>query len=500
MQTKPIGLCIGMLFIFRHGGNMMYDVAIIGCGVVGAATAYQLARYELDLLVLEADNDVANGTSKANSAILHAGYDPHPGTLMARLNVEGAAMAKELCQKLDVPYRNCGSLVVAFSDEEMTEVQKLYERGVQNGVERLEVIGQDRLRELEPNISEQAVGALYAPTAAIVNPWEMTLALAEMAVLNGADLRLDSAVTAISPVEGGYLIETTGGVFEARYIVNAAGVYSDIVHNMAAPPTFTIRPDRGVYYLLDKSEGIRAMHVVFQCPTPKGKGVLVSPTVHGNLIVGPDNEPPRDRDDTATTAAGLAYVLETSKKSIPSINFRENIRNFAGIRAAAVGVDDFIIAEAEGAPGFIDLAGVKSPGLTAAPAIGVMAADLLRDSGLEMKKKPGFIDVRRQLRFNQLTAEQKAQTVSENPAYGRVICRCETVTEGEILDALKGPIPPRSVDAVKRRCMTGMGRCQGGFCGPRIVDILSRELGVSPLDIPNDRAGSYILSGPTKGG
>lgn len=478
----------------------MTDVAIIGCGIVGAAVAYELARYRLDVLVLEADNDVANGTTKANSAILHAGYDPPPGTLMAKLNVEGAAMAKEICEKLDVPYRNCGSLVVAFSEEEMASVQALYARGVQNGVPRLAVIGQQKLREMEPHISEAAVGALYAPTASIVNPWEMTLAMAETAVHAGADLRLNSRVTSITPIDGGYRLETAGGVFKTRFVVNAAGVHSDAVHNMAAPPAFRIVPNRGEYYLLDKTEGVRAMHVVFQCPTPLGKGVLVSPTVHGNLIVGPNSEEISNRDDTATTAGGLAYVMQTAKKSIPGINFRDNIRNFSGVRAAADGIDDFIIQEAEDAPGFFDLAGIKSPGLTAAPAIGVMAAEMLREKGLRLDKKPGFTDARRQLRFNRLTAEQKARAVQENPAYGRVVCRCETVTEGEILDALRSPIPPRSVDAVKRRCTTGMGRCQGGFCGPRIVEILSRELGVSPLEIPNDRAGSYILTSQTKEG
>lgn len=479
----------------------MYDVAIIGCGVVGAATAYALSRYELDILILEADNDVSNATSKANSAILHAGYDPHPDTLMAKLNVRGAEMAKELCEKLDIPYRNCGSLVVAFSEQEMATVNELYERGVQNGVEGLEVVGQQRLREMEPNISETAVGALYAPTAAIVNPWEMTLAMAETAVRNGADLRLNSQVTSILPAaeEGGYLLETTGGAFKARYVVNAAGLYADAVHNMVAPPAFTIKPDRGEYFLLDKSEGIRAMHVVFQCPTPAGKGTLVSPTVHGNLIVGPNNEHPHDRDDMATTADGQAHVMETAKKSIPSINFRENIRNFSGIRAATEH-DDFIIAEAEGAPGFIDLAGIKSPGLTAAPAIGEMAVEILRNKGLQAKEKAAFKDTRKRLRFFELTDEEKAKVVEENPDYGRVICRCETVTEGEILDALRAPIPPRSVDAVKRRCTTGMGRCQGGFCGPRIVEILAREYGLSPMDIPNDKEGSFILTAPTKGG
>lgn len=478
----------------------MLDVAIIGGGIVGAACAYELSRYRLSVAVLERENDVACGTTKANSAILHAGYDPPPGTLMARLNVEGVRLAEELCRKLDVPYRQCGSLVAAFSGEDAGLLRTLYSRGVENGVPGLSLLDAAQVRNLEPNLSPEVVGALYAPTAAIVNPWEYALALAETAVRNGVSLHLNAGVTAIRRCEGGFELDTAAGRFWARYVLNAAGLYSDEVHNMAAAPAFRIHPDRGEYYLLDKSEGERVSHVVFQCPTRAGKGTLVAPTVHGNLIVGPNNEPPRERDDTATTAGGLEEVMRLARKSVPSINFRESIRNFAGVRAAADGADDFIIAEAADTPGLIDIAGIKSPGLSAAPAIARMAAELLEGCGLRLVKKDFFIDTRRRVRFKELTCEEKARLTEENPAYGRVICRCETITEGEILDALRGPIPPCSVDGVKRRCNAGMGRCQGGFCEPRVFELLARERGLPPEEILQDRAGSYIITGKTKMG
>ena len=475
----------------------MYDVAIVGCGVVGAAAAYALSRYQLKVVVLEKENDVAQGCTKANSAILHAGYDPRPGTLLARLNVEGVRLAKEICRKLDVPYRECGSFVVAFSEEEMGVLRELFARGEANGVPDLRLLGGAQARTLEPNLSEAVVGALYAPTAAIVSPWEYCLAMAETAVRNGVEVRLECGVRAIQRREGGFLLDTEGGSVEARYILNAAGAHADEIHNLVAPPTFEIRPDRGEYYLLDKSEGNRVRHVIFQCPTKVGKGTLVAPTVHGNLIVGPNNELPQDREDVATTAEGLEYVARTAKLSVPSVDLRQSIRNFSGIRAAS-DREDFIIEQA--APGMIDLAGIKSPGLSAAPAIADMAVDLLRKAGLELCEKPNFVDTRTRVRFRELPPEQKAEVIRANPAYGRVICRCETVTEGEILDALHTPIPPRSVDGVKRRCGAGMGRCQGGFCGPRVVEILSRELGMPATEILQDKAGSRILLAETKGG
>ena len=475
----------------------MYDVVIVGCGVVGAATAFELSKYQLRVAVLERENDVAMGTTKANSAILHAGYDPEPGTLMAKLNVRGSALAGELCKALDVPYRQCGSLVVGLSEADRPRLEELYRRGVANGVPGLRLLDREEALALEPSLSPETVGALYAPTAAICSPWEFCLALAETAVNNGAELHLDTAVTGMERGEDGWTVHTVKGDFPARYVVSAAGVDGAVVHDMAAPHAFDISPSRGQYYLLDKSEGGRVGRVIFQCPSERGKGVLAAPTVHGNLIVGPDAQP-AEGDDTSTDAAGMAFVKATAQRSVPSIDFRASIRNFAGVRAKAG--CDFILREAEGAPGFIDLAGICSPGLSAAAAIGEYAVGLLERAGLTLMKKEHFAAKRRRTRFKELPPAERAALVEREPAFGRVICRCETVTEGEILEAIRGPIPPRSVDGVKRRVNAGMGRCQGGFCGPRVVELLCRELGLSHTDITQDQAGSWLLCRETKGG
>ncbi len=473
----------------------MTDVLIIGCGITGAATAMELSHYKLSVTVLERENDVALGATRANSAIVHAGYDPRPGTLMAKLNVRGNALTRELCEKLDVPYRRCGSLVLAFSEKEVETLRELLDRGTQNGVPDLEIISGDEARAMEPNLSDAVVAALRAPTAGICSPWELCLAMAETAVKNGAELHLDTAVTGLERAGDRWLVHTGRGDYEARYVINAAGVDSALVHDMAAPHGFDIRPSRGEYYILDKSEGKRVDTVIFQCPSERGKGVLVGPTVHGNLIVGPNAEP-SDPHDVSTTAQGLDFVKETARLSVPSIDFSQSIRNFAGVRANS-GRDDFVIGFA--APGFLDLAAICSPGLTSAAAIGEYAAGLLKNDGLALEEDPAFRLERHRIRFKELSPRDRAALVAREPAYGRVICRCETVTEGEILACFRSPIPPRSVDGVKRRVNAGMGRCQGGFCGPRVVEILSRQLGVAMDEIDQDRSGSRVLIGETKG-
>ena len=474
----------------------MYDIAIIGCGVIGAATAYALSRYEGKVVILEAENDVANGTTKANSAILHAGYDPEPGTHMARLNVEGVALAKDICTRLDVPYNPCGSLALALSEEELPHIQHLYDKGVANGVPGLQLLSAQEALAMEPNLSETVAGALYAPSAAIVSPWEFALAMAEVAVRNGVELRRSCPVTAIEKTDAGYTLSTPTGEVQAKYIINAAGVFADKVHAMVAEPSFHIQPARGEYYLLDKSEGSRVSKVIFQCPNKQGKGVLVAPTVHGNLIVGP-NAQPVEGENTACTADGLAFVSSTARRSVPGINFGESIRNFAGVRAN-VDRDDFVIEESF--PGFIDLAGMKSPGLSSAPAVAEEAVKILASHNALGEKKTDYKDGRKHIRFKHLSPAEKAQLVQENPAYGRVICRCETITEGEILEALHSEIPATTIDGVKRRAGAGMGRCQGGFCGPRVLELISRELGISPLQVQQDKAGTFVLVSETKQG
>ncbi len=476
----------------------MVDVTVIGCGVIGAATAAMLAKYDLSVMVLEAQNDVATGTTKANSAIIHAGYDPEPETQMARLNVEGNRLCKEWAKQLDVPCKEIGSLVLAFDEADLAMINELYRRGVANGVPELKLLSAEELLAMEPNLSHEVKGALLAPSAAVISPWDFCLALAETAVKNGAQLKRSAPVTAIEKIEGGYRLHTPQGAVESRMVVNAAGVFADKVHDMIAPHAFTTHPSRGEYYLMDKSQGALVDHVVFQCPNKDGKGVLVSPTVHGNLIVGPNAEPVAEGDDVAVTADGLAFVRRQAAKSVPEINYRDSIRNFAGVRAVT-DQPDFVIAEAEGAPGFIDLGGIKSPGLSSAPAIALQAVELLGKAGLTLKEKENYVFERRETRFKELSSDEKAKLVEKSPAYGRVICRCETITEGEIIAALHSPIPPVSVDGVKRRCNAGMGRCQGGFCGPRVQEIIARELGVPQTEVLQDKAGSRILLCKTKG-
>ena len=477
---------------------MNYDVIIIGCGVIGASCAYTLARYDLRVGVLEASNDVANGTTKANSAIVHAGYDPLPGTLMARLNVEGTAAYPALCKKLDVPYRNNGSLVLSLSEEDDAMLRTLYDRGVANGVPGLALLDRAETLALEPNLSPELRGALYAPSAGIVNPWELCFALAETAVRNGVELHLSAPVTALERCAEGWRLSTPKGSFTARWVLNCAGTRSDQIAALAGDHSFRIEPAKGEYFLLDKSEGHRVEHVIFQCPSKLGKGVLVTPTVHGNLLVGP-NAVPSAPEDTANTAAGLAFVRASALRSVPGIQFRDNIRNFAGVRANA-DRGDFIIEPSAAAPGLIHVAGIRSPGLSAAPAVGPYVLELLRQAGLEAREKERFLDSRRRIRFHELSDEEKNEMIRKDPRWGRVICRCETVTEGEIVACLHSPIPPVSVNGVKRRVGAGMGRCQGGFCGPRVQEIVARELGIDPTRVLMDWEGTWVLCGETKGG
>jgi glycerol-3-phosphate dehydrogenase len=479
----------------------MYDVLIIGAGVVGAAAAYELSKYtlpggkKLAVGLLEKENDVAMGTTKANSAIIHAGYDPPPGALMARLNVEGAALAKGLCEKLDVPHAACGSLVLAFDGEGLAKIRALYEQGLANGAAALELLDAAQTLALEPKLNPAVRGALYAKEAMIINPWEYALALAETAIRNGAELFLNGEVTSIirNEAEGAWTVKTGQAEFKTRRIINAAGVYADLVHDMALPHAYTITPRRGEYYLLDRGEGCPVWRIIFQCPTKLGKGTLIAPTVHGNVIVGPNNAPPLDRDDKACTASGLADVAQAATLSVPSLTVRSSIRNFAGLRATVNEVDDFIVGEA--GPGFFEAAGIKSPGLSAAPAIARMLVSLMREKGLALEQKSDFIDNRKRVKFVEISADEKNALIKKDSRWGKVICRCETVSEGEIIESFRTPIPPRTIDGVKRRCGAGLGRCQSGFCGPRVLDILAEYYKIPPEQVELDGAGSFVLKG-----
>lgn len=473
----------------------MIDIIVIGAGVSGCAIARELSRKKASVLVVERDEDVCCGTSKANSAIVHAGYDAKHGSLMAKLNVQGSRMMEPLSKELDFHYQRNGSLVVMISEEDRPALMKLYENGVANGVEGLRIVERDELVLMEPNISDEAVAALYAPTGAIVCPFGLTYALAENAAKNGVSFRFDSEVTGIEKIDGGWKVITSQGPLEARVVVNAAGVYADKLHNMVSDDTMTIIPRRGDYFLLDRTTGGHVRSTIFQLPGKFGKGVLVAPTVHGNTIVGPTAIDVEDKDATATTQAGLDNIRQKCALAVKDLPLRQTITSFAGLRAHELRHEFFI---GQIAPGFVDCAGIESPGLSSAPAIGVMVADIVSDI-LKLEDNPDFDPTRKGiLDPKELPLDERAALIHDNPAYGTVICRCETITEGEIIDAIHRVPGARSVDGVKRRTRAGMGRCQGGFCSPRVLEILSRELGVPMSDITKSGGSSKLIVGINK--
>ena len=474
----------------------MYDILIVGAGIIGSGVARELSKCDLKIAVLDRDTDVANGTTKANSAIIHAGYDAEAGTLMAKYNVLGNSMYEALCKELNVEFKRNGSLVLAFSSEEMKHLNILLERGKKNGVPNLKIISKEAVKQIEPNVSDEIVGALYAPSAGIISPWEFTAALIDNGVENGVELLLNTEVISMGKIETGFEVLTNNGIFKTKRIINCAGVNTDILHNMIAPVSYKIEPRRGQYYVLDKSQGERVHQTVFQCPNESGKGVLVTPTVHGNLLVGPDSQKIGDRENLSTTSEQLEYIRNKGSRSIKDINFRDSIRNFSGMRAES-DRNDFIIEESS-VKGFFDVAGIKSPGLSAAPAISLAVLELLKESGIVLNKKENFIAPRKHLVFMDLSPEEKSEIIKKDPAYGRVICRCEMITEGEIIDSIHRPVPSLTLDAVKRRCRPGMGRCQGGFCGPRVQEIISRELNIPLEEVMLDKRDSYILTEETK--
>jgi glycerol-3-phosphate dehydrogenase len=492
--------CVVWLFGKKqyNGGCNMYDVAIIGAGVIGTYIARELSRYKLKIALLEKDNDVANGTTKANSAIVHAGFDAKPNTLKARMNVQGNTMFDEVCKELHVPFKRIGSIVVAFSEEELETLKELYDRGIENNVPGLKILSAEELIDLEPNINCTALGALYAPTAGIIGPWELAMALAENAVDNGVELFLNTEVTGIEKKGSAYTVKSGNGTFEAKYVINCGGVYADKIHNMIAPAAFEIIPRRGQYFLLDKSAGTLVNTVVFQCPTKLGKGVVVLPTVHGNLLIGPDAEDIQDRDDTGTSEKRLNIIRETAKKTSEKIQFGATITSFAGLRATPLS-GDFIIEESAAAKGFFDVAGIESPGLSSAPAIAQYVVGLVKERDGQFETNYDFKPTRREpIHFMHLSESERQAVIKKDPRYGRIICRCENITEGEIVDAIKRSAGGRTIDGIKRRVRPGMGRCQGGFCEPRVIEILARECGINMMQVVKDGPDSNIATAETK--
>lgn len=475
----------------------MYDVIIIGAGVSGSAVARELSRYKIKVGVLEKEEDVCSGTSKANSGIVHAGYDAVEGSLMAKLNVRGNEMMEALARDLDIPFKRTGSLVICLHEEDRPQLQVLYERGGRNGVPGLRILEREELKDMEPNISDEACAALYAPTAGIICPFELNIAMAENAAMNGVEFRFNTEVQDLKPTEKGWEIHTSQGVCETRYVVNAAGVYADVFHNIVSKNKIHITPRRGDYCLLDKSAGSHVGRTIFALPGKYGKGVLITPTVHGNLLVGPTAVDIEDKEGTNTTKEGLDEIIKKAGMNIKNLPMKQVITSFAGLRAHEDG-HEFLIGEVEDARGFIDCAGIESPGLTSSPAIGEMVGNLLRDK-MNMEEKEDFISIRKGvLNPDTLDREQRNLLIQEKPEYGNIVCRCEMITEGEIIDAIQRPLGARSLDGVKKRTRVGMGRCQTGFCSPKAMEILARELHIPISEVTKSGGDSGIIQGRNK--
>ncbi len=488
-----------MVFIFG-GGNKMYDSVIIGGGVIGSAVARELSRYKGKFLLVERDSDVCTGTSKANSAIIHAGFDAENGSLMAKFNVKGNAMMDKVAKELDVPFKRNTAMVLCFEEENLPKLNELYERGVKNGVPDLRILTGDEAKEIEPNLNDSVCGALLAPTSGIVCPFELTLGFAENAADNGVEFSFGSGVKEIERNESSFTLTLENGKkIETKTVVNCAGVYSDDIHNMVCEDKIEVKPRRGEYIICDKSVGNLVSATLFQLPTAYGKGILVSPTVHGNLLLGPTADDIDDKEGIDTTANGLSDVLKFAAKSVKALPNRQAITSFSGLRAHSP-KHEFILGESS-VSGFFDCATIESPGLSSSPAIGEYTANLVAEK-LGAEKKDDFNPIRKGLKKpNEMSFEERAQLIKENPAYGNIICRCETVSEGEIVASINRTLGATTLDAVKRRTRAGMGRCQSGFCSPRVMEILARELHLSLDDIKKNEKGSFVAVGKTsKGG
>lgn len=475
----------------------MYDVVIIGAGVSGSASARELSRYKVKACVIDKSEDVCCGTSKANSGIVHAGFDAEEGSLMAKLNLQGNKLMENLSKELDFSFERNGSLVICLSKDDMPRLQELYDRGIKNGVEELQILYKEDVLKIEPNVTDNVYAALYAPTGGIVCPFNLNIALAENAATNGIEFKFNTEAIEIKKVEDGFIIKTNQGEIKTKCIVNAAGVYADKFHNMVSNKKINITPRKGEYCLLDKTTGEYVSKTIFSLPGKMGKGVLVSPTVHGNLIVGPTSTDIEDKEGENTTREGLNAVINRSSMNVKNIPIKQVITSFAGLRAHE-DRHEFIIEELEDAKGFIDCAGIESPGLTSSPAIGIMIAKMLKEK-LNLQENPNFKPIRKGiLDPNKLTIEERNELIKNKPAYGNIICRCEMITEGEIMDAIHRPIGAKSLDGVKRRTRAGMGRCQAGFCSPRTMEILKRELGTTIYDVTKSGGNSNIVVGLDK--
>lgn len=475
----------------------MKKIAIIGGGVIGAMTARELSRYELDVTVLEKEADVAMGATRANSAIVHAGFDAKEGSMKAKMNVAGSSMMEQVCKDLGVKYVRNGSLVIGFNDEDRAELEKLCTRGIANRVEGVRMIERTELKALEPNISSNATCALYAPTGAIVCPYELCIASMGNAMDNGAKLILDFEVTAIDRTESGFVITSSDGQsVSADYVINAAGIYSDKIAKLVGDNSFDVHPRRGEYVLLDRECGGTITHTIFRTPSKMGKGILVTPTVDGNLLTGPTSVDMEDKEDKSTTVQGLTKLMGEACENIDGgVPYGKSITSFCGLRAVG-STGDFIINENAR---FVNVAGIESPGISSAPAIALYVRELLKNAGLELTSKDNFNPIREPKHyFREASIEEKNEIIARDPAYGRIICRCETISEGEILDAIRSNPPARDIDGVKRRTRAGMGRCQGGFCGPYVMELIAKERGIEFDKVTKAGGISTMVIGKTK--
>ncbi len=475
---------------------MNYDVIIIGAGVIGGMAARELSRYQLSVCLLEKENDVATGASSANSGIVHGGYDPEPGTLKAKLNTVGVDLLYKAAQELHAPVLHNGSLVCAFGAEEDPVVQELYERGIENNIPGLKILSGDEVRAIEPHLSSAITSALQVTNAGIICPYELTIAAVGNAMDNGVTLMRNFPVASIEKCEGGYTVASANGeTVTGTYILNCAGGFSDKVAKMVGDDHFTIIPRAGEYILLDKTEGFRVKHTIFQVPSAEGKGILVSPTVHGNLLTGPTAAKVATPESRDTTPAGLDQVQRLAAKSVPSVNFRQVITSFSGVRSSEKS-GDFIIEPSKHAPGVVHVAAIDSPGLTCCVSIAQYAVELLAKQGLALTEKADWNGSRENPHaFREMNDEDKNAYIQQNPDFGKIVCRCETVSEGEIRAAIRRNPGARDIDGVKRRTRSGMGRCQGGFCGPYVMALIAEETGIPMESVTKNGGDSFMLTG-----
>lgn len=476
----------------------MTDFVVIGAGVVGGLVARELTRYKGSVTILEAEGDVAMGATKANSAIVHAGYDAKEGTLKARLNVRGSEMMEDVCRELGVKYKKNGSLVVGFDDDDRATLEGLLARGNKNGVKGLRILERDEILDLEKNIGDGVTVALHAPSGAIVCPYELCMAAVGNAMDNGAELKLNFKVDKIEKIDGGYRVRSGERFVDARCVINCAGVYSDEVARMVGDTSFDVHARRGEYVLLDRECGDLVSHTIFRCPSRMGKGILVTPTVDGNILVGPTAEDIDDKTDTSTTAAGIALVKRQASEQVHGVNFGKTITSFTGLRSVG-STGDFIINCTT--DGFINVAAIESPGLTSSPAIAEYVVGMIKDMGAELSPRDDFSPTRRPMHyFKELSVDEQNEIIKKDPTFAHIICRCERVSEGEILEAIRTNPRPTDVDGVKRRTRATMGRCQGGFCTPYVVELLARELSIPYESVTKFGGGSYMNVGKTKEG